>query len=101
MDSNRTAGAIKNGMGKVEQTAGKLTGDAKLQAEGMADSIAGTAQNLYGQARDAASDAAEAVADQAISLEQLVRDYVRERPYVAIGAAFAVGMLLSHRWRSR
>jgi uncharacterized protein YjbJ (UPF0337 family) len=101
MDPNRPAGAVRNGMGKIEKGVGDLTGDAKLQAEGMADSIAGKAQNLYGQTMDAASDAAEAIADRAVTLESLVRDYVRERPYVAVGAAFAIGMLLSKRWRSR
>ena len=101
MDTNRPAGAVRNGIGKVEKGIGDLTGDAKWQAEGMADSIAGKAQNLYGQTRDAASDAAEAIADGAVSLESLARDFVRERPYVAIGAAFAIGMLLSNRWRRR
>jgi uncharacterized protein YjbJ (UPF0337 family) len=99
MNPNRAAGAFKNGMGKVEQGVGEMTGDAKLQAEGMADSLAGKAQNLYGQAADAASDAAETIADQAISFEQLMRDYVRERPYVALGAAFAIGALISYKWR--
>jgi len=101
MDQNRVAGTVKSGVGKVEQAAGKLTGDAKLQAEGMGDTLAGKAQNLYGQTLDAASDAAEAISDQALTLEQLVREQVRSRPYLALGAAFAVGMLLSQRWRSR
>jgi uncharacterized protein YjbJ (UPF0337 family) len=98
MDPNRAAGAIRNGMGKVEQGVGKATGDAKMQAEGLADSIAGKAQNLYGQTKDAASDAAEAIADQAVTLEGFIRDQVRERPYLALGAAFAVGALLAQRW---
>jgi uncharacterized protein YjbJ (UPF0337 family) len=100
MDPNRPAGAIRNGMGKVEKGVGDLTGDAKLQAEGLGESIAGKAQNLYGQTKDAASDAAEAIADGAVSLESLARDFVRGRPYVAIGAAFAIGILLSRKWRS-
>ncbi len=101
MDQNRTAGAVRNGVGKAEQALGKMTGDAKMQAEGMAESIAGTAQNLYGPTKDAASVAAEAIADQAVTLEELVRDQVRNRPYLALGAAFAVGVLLSQRWLSR
>ncbi len=101
MDQNRAAGALKSGMGKVEQGAGKITGDAKLQAEGMVDTLAGKAQNLYGQTKDAASDAADAIADQAGTLEELVREQVRSRPYLAVGAAFALGMMLSHRWLGR
>ncbi len=101
MDPNRPAGAIRNGMGKIEQSVGKATGDAKTQVEGFADSLAGKAQNLYGQTKDVASDAAETIADQAITLDGLIRDQVRERPYIALGAAFAVGMLLAQRWVRR
>ena len=101
MDQNRTAGAIRSGVGMAEQSVGKMAGDAKMQAEGLADQLAGKAQNLYGQTKDAASDAADMIADQAITLEELVRDQVRKRPYLALGAAFAVGVLLSQRWLSK
>lgn len=101
MNPNRPTGAIRNGIGRMEQGIGNATGDAKMQAEGLAESVAGKAQNLYDQTKDAASDAAEAIADHAITLDGLVREQVRERPYLALGAAFAVGMLLAQRWIRR
>jgi hypothetical protein len=40
-----------------KQAAGKVTGDAKLQAEGSADKAAGKVQNAVGGAKDAVRDA--------------------------------------------
>ena len=38
----------------MKKAAGKLTGDAKLKAEGASDKVAGKIQNAVGGARDAA-----------------------------------------------
>jgi uncharacterized protein YjbJ (UPF0337 family) len=43
--------------GSVKEAIGKVTGDAKLQAEGKADKAAGAAQNTVGGAKDAVRDA--------------------------------------------
>ena len=43
--------------GAIKETAGKVTGDAKLQAEGAADKTAGKVQNAVGGAKDAVHDA--------------------------------------------
>ena len=53
-DHDRIEGAAKNIGGKVKEAAGKLTGDAKLQAEGKADKAAGKVQNAVGGLKDAA-----------------------------------------------
>ena len=57
MDKDRIAGAAKEIKGAVKVAAGKLVGDAKLQAEGEADQSAGKVQNLVGGIKDAARDA--------------------------------------------
>ena len=41
MDKDRIKGTAKQAKGSVKDAAGKLTGDAKLQAEGKADIAAG------------------------------------------------------------
>jgi uncharacterized protein YjbJ (UPF0337 family) len=41
MDKNRIVGAAHQVKGAVEETVGKLTGDAKTQAEGAAEKAAG------------------------------------------------------------
>ncbi|MBX9752999.1 MAG: CsbD family protein [Roseococcus sp.] len=59
MDKDRIAGAAKQAKGAIKDAAGKLTGDAKLQAEGKADKVAGKVQNAAGGAKDAVRKAAD------------------------------------------
>ncbi|HWA04565.1 MAG TPA: CsbD family protein [Rhizomicrobium sp.] len=57
MDKDRLKGAAKQATGAVKETAGKLTGDAKLEAEGKGEKIAGKAQNAVGGVKDAVREA--------------------------------------------
>jgi uncharacterized protein YjbJ (UPF0337 family) len=56
MDKDRISGSAKQAKGAIKESAGKLTGDAKLQAEGAADKAAGKVQNAMGGAKDAIRD---------------------------------------------
>jgi uncharacterized protein YjbJ (UPF0337 family) len=56
MDKNRVEGSIKQGKGVVEETVGKLLGDAKLTAEGKATKVAGEIQNSIGSLSDALTE---------------------------------------------
>ena len=53
MDNDRLEGIGKQAVGAVKEAAGKVTGDAKLKAEGKADKLAGKVQNAVGGAKDA------------------------------------------------
>ena len=53
MNKDRVAGAARQMKGSIKEAAGKMTGDAKLKAEGRADKTAGKIQNAIGGARDA------------------------------------------------
>lgn len=55
-DQDRIEGAAKNIGGKIKEGAGKLTGDAKLQAEGKADQVEGKTQNAVGGLKDSLKD---------------------------------------------
>jgi uncharacterized protein YjbJ (UPF0337 family) len=57
MDKNRVAGAAKAAKGTIKEAIGKVTGDAKLQADGKADKAQGKLQNAIGGVMDAARDA--------------------------------------------
>ena len=48
MDKDRIAGAVKKIKGSI-----KVTGDAKLEAEGKADKVEGKVQNAIGGLKDA------------------------------------------------
>lgn len=53
MDKDRVEGSVKQAKGVIKETAGKITGDAKLQADGKADKTAGKIQNAVGGVKDA------------------------------------------------
>ncbi|HEX4861659.1 MAG TPA: CsbD family protein [Rhizomicrobium sp.] len=58
MDKDRIKGVADQAKGAVKDAAGKVTGDAKLQAEGKADKLKGKVENAVGGAKDAVRDAA-------------------------------------------
>ncbi|HEX3346541.1 MAG TPA: CsbD family protein [Acetobacteraceae bacterium] len=53
MDKDRVEGIGKQFEGKVKEGVGKLTGDAKTEAEGQAEQAEGKVQNAIGGAKDA------------------------------------------------
>jgi len=99
MNEDRVVGAARNFGGKVEEGFGRVTGDSKRQAEGLADQAMGAAQNLYGQAKDTAAEAAEVVKTGASNAGDFVRRVIEDQPYTAVAVAFGIGILLG--WRGR
>ncbi len=57
MDKDRIEGGAKQVKGTIKEAAGKITGNARTQAEGNAEKTAGKVQNAAGGAKDAARDA--------------------------------------------
>jgi len=53
MDKNRVEGSATNLGGKVKEGAGKVTGDSKLESEGVMDQAKGKIQNAVGGIKDA------------------------------------------------
>ena len=53
MDKDRVKGSAKQAAGAIKETVGKITGDAKLQADGKADKTTGKIQNAVGGVKDA------------------------------------------------
>jgi uncharacterized protein YjbJ (UPF0337 family) len=99
MNEDRVAGNAKVLGGKLEQSVGRATGDAKTQVEGAIDEAAGHAQDLYGQARDAAAEAAEAVGEQTQRAEDAIREFVETRPYATAVLALCAGWLIGRMGR--
>ena len=56
MDKDRIAGTAKQAKGAIEETAGKVLGDAKFVADGQNDKAAGKVQNAVGGVKDALKD---------------------------------------------
>ena len=55
MSQNRIEGAGRKAAGALKETAGKVTGNRKLQAKGAAEKMVGSAQNTLGKAQDKAA----------------------------------------------
>jgi uncharacterized protein YjbJ (UPF0337 family) len=52
MDKDRIKGSAQQAKGAVKEVAGKVTGDAKLEAEGKSDKVAGKVRNAVGGVKD-------------------------------------------------
>jgi len=52
MDKDRIKGSIKQIKGATKEVVGKISGDAKIQAEGKNDKVAGKVQNAVGGLKD-------------------------------------------------
>jgi uncharacterized protein YjbJ (UPF0337 family) len=61
MDKDRVEGVGKQAKGAVKEAWGKVTGDAKTEAEGKADKAEGRVQNAVGGMKDAAREARDKV----------------------------------------
>ena len=61
MDTQK--GGMKEFGGKVEKTAGDLTGNEDMQARGAEKQTEGKAQNMWGKTKNAVGDAADTVKD--------------------------------------
>jgi uncharacterized protein YjbJ (UPF0337 family) len=56
-DHDRVEGSGHKLMGSVKEGLGKLTGNEKLEAEGLAEKTGGSIQNAFGGAKDSVRDA--------------------------------------------
>ncbi len=52
MSKEGIEGATQKGVGAVKEAAGKLVGNDRLRAEGMADKATGSAKEAIGKAKD-------------------------------------------------
>ena len=52
MDKDRINGAADQAKGAIKEIAGKLTGDTKLQTEGLLDKAKGQIESAVGGAKD-------------------------------------------------
>jgi uncharacterized protein YjbJ (UPF0337 family) len=82
MNEDRLEGTARDLGGKVQEGFGRVTGDTRTQAEGVANQAAGAAQDFYGQAADTAS-----------GFEKMLRHTIETRPYTSALVALGLGWL--------
>lgn len=56
MDKDRIEGAVHQAKGAIKEVFGKVTGDAKTEAEGAAEKAGGKMQNAVGGLKDTARE---------------------------------------------
>jgi uncharacterized protein YjbJ (UPF0337 family) len=92
VDENRVEGTARKVAGRMQEGVGRVTGDTKMQAEGMANELSGSAQDLYGQVQDSASKLVHSAGDA-------VGKFIKEQPYTAAVIALGIGWLLGRMHR--
>jgi uncharacterized protein YjbJ (UPF0337 family) len=92
MDENRFEGTARNLGGKVQEGVGRVTSDAKTQAEGVMNQAVGTAEDLYGQTADVARQTAT-------TLDAWLRNTIETQPYTTAIVALGIGWLLGRMHR--
>jgi uncharacterized protein YjbJ (UPF0337 family) len=106
MDQNQFEGTLNELTGKVEKATGDLTGDSKLQGEGLIDQGVGKFEQSYARARETirgvvgdvsgqARHAAATAQATAGSVGEALEENVHQRPMLALAAAGALGYLIA------
>ena len=85
VSGDRIEGGATQAKGALNDVAGRLLGDEKMQAGGGADKALGKAQDSYGQA-----------IQQLRKVQGDIEAYASAKPWMALGAALGVGLLIGH-----
>jgi uncharacterized protein YjbJ (UPF0337 family) len=94
--SDQIEGVARQGVGRIQDAVGGLTGDAKTQIKGKLNEAAGSVQSAYGQAKDQARGAVNHAKGRAEDTLDDIEQYLRDRPFTAIGIGVGLGLLLAH-----
>lgn len=102
---DQVMGVAKQGLGRVQDAIGGLTGDGALQGRGKINEATGAAQKAFGEAKSSLLDAVEeivgGVRGELHAQLDTVEGYVVTRPLQALGVAAGVGLLLGLLLRGR
>ena len=108
MPSDHVEGALKNGVGRVQDAAGGLVGDGDLQARGKLNEAAGFIQDKVGDLKDLTAEKFGRAQDQvggfltrATSRYGDAETLVSENPLIAVGIAADIGIGVGLALRGR
>jgi uncharacterized protein YjbJ (UPF0337 family) len=103
--NEQVTGLANQGVGRIQDAVGGLTGDAELQAKGKIKEAVGTVQQAFGQAKggvqDAFEETLEGVREQIHQQLDAVETYVVSKPLPAVAIASAIGIVLGLLLRGR
>lgn len=93
MAEQQIEGVAREGLGRIEDGAGGLVGDARLQARGKLDEAAGAIQRTWGDVQDRAGRLAGEARGMGQDAYDEVDAFVRRSPWVSVAIAAGVGLL--------
>ena len=99
MNEDRIEGATTTLAGRAEKGLGDLTGDRKLQSDGLADQARGSAQNTFGGAQDALRSALDKAPPQVRDTADRAIAAARKSPILATLAIGAAGLIFAKIFR--
>jgi ElaB/YqjD/DUF883 family membrane-anchored ribosome-binding protein len=105
MNEDTIKGDLQSGTGKLQAGIGEAIHSPEMQVRGDILHAKGKANDLIGTAKDAVVHAADKAGgrarkvyvqakDRVVGVTQRVEPFVQEKPYVALGLAAAVGLLV-------
>jgi uncharacterized protein YjbJ (UPF0337 family) len=94
MDEHTIKGTAKDIGGKVEETVGRATGSAKMEARGMLHQAEGKAEKTFREARDTVSSAASAAEEQASRAAHVGRSAIADYPVTSVVVTFTLGLFV-------
>lgn len=99
MNEDRIEGSATTLEGRFEKGLGDLTGDRKLQGDGLADQARGTGQNMFGGAQDAFRSALDQAPPQVRDTADRAIAAARKSPILATLAIGAAGLIFAKIFR--
>jgi ElaB/YqjD/DUF883 family membrane-anchored ribosome-binding protein len=93
MSDQQIEGLAREGLGRIEDGAGGLVGDADLQAKGKLDQAAGMIQRTLGDVQDHAERLFGEVQVRSLEAGDEVDAFVRRSPWVSVAVAAGIGVL--------
>ena len=94
MTDQHIEGALKQGVGHVQDGVGGLTGNDRMQAKGKLNEAVGSIQDRLGQVKDQAQAALSDATDQARDTYEGLADRLSGKPLLAIGIGTGLGLVL-------
>ena len=101
MNEDRIEGAVTTLGGRLETNLGEISGDRKLQSDGLVDRARGSAQNMFGGAQDALRSALEQAPPEVRDSAERAIAATRKNPLLATLAVGAVGLILAKIFRGK
>ena len=96
MAEDQFAGSARAFGGKVEESVGKVAGNAKHEMEEFKSQAADAIGDVYARTTEAAREGAESVKSAAVAGHDFLRKFMEDNPHTTTLIALGVGLLIGY-----